>query len=73
MMRSEAKEFLADIDGLPVLVRFLFQDVPADWELAPEMLISIHCCRARLRRWSTACADRACATTIQDSRSRPWN
>ena len=30
MMRSEAKEFLADIDGLPVLVRFLFQDVPAE-------------------------------------------
>ncbi len=30
MMRSEAKEFLADIDGLPILVRFLIQDVPPE-------------------------------------------
>lgn len=30
VVRGEAAEILADIDGLPVLVRFLVQDVPAD-------------------------------------------
>ena len=30
MVRGEAAEILADIDGLPILVRFLVQDAPAE-------------------------------------------
>jgi DNA-binding winged helix-turn-helix (wHTH) protein len=42
MLRNGAAELLADIEGLPVLVRLLVQDVPAEMRSDPVMDADVH-------------------------------
>ena len=76
ILRDQMAELLAEIDGLPILVRVLVktgqrEGNPATAILSRKMPICIRCCRAHL---SIEWADRSCEVMIpRNSHSRSLN